>query len=155
MYDKWSQMKKDAPNSIKIEGENYSIEMNSKMEDDLYWQETTAKFDDYFMYSMDYMGKEEMAMPPCGPDAKYDMCKEMAGRDDVCCTHVTMEDSMMMEDAGSSFYRCMTQKVVDASFSMEINGMTMSMQCAGSGAAYLTGSVIIASIIAMISLASF
>lgn len=37
MYDKWSQMKKDAPNSIKIEGENYSIEMNSKMEDDLYW----------------------------------------------------------------------------------------------------------------------
>ena len=105
---------------------------------------------------MDYMGEDYMEMPPCGPDAKYDMCPEMAGRDDTCCTRITMEDAMMMENAQSSFYRCMSHQVVDASFSMEINGMKMSMGCTGgSAAAYFTGSAIFATIIAMITLASF
>jgi hypothetical protein len=53
----------------------------------------------------------------------------------------------------------MNKKVVDAAFSFEINGMKMSMACTDDGkhsaASSLAGSAILASIIAMISMATF
>lgn len=99
-------------------------------------------------------------MPPCGPDAEYDMCKEKVMSQETCCTHIVGVSQLVMERTGqSSFYRCMNQKVVDASFSFEIDGMKMSMSCTdggkGSAAAYFGSSAILATVIAMISFASF
>lgn len=108
------------------------------------------------------MGQDGYGMPPCGPDAEYDMCKEKVFSQETCCTHITGVDKMFIESSEksvSSFYRCMNQKVVDASFSFEIDGMKMSMSCTGdnkgSGASYITGSAILSSIVAMVTLASF
>ena len=53
-----------------------------------------------------------------------------------------------MTDEGSgkqtSFYRCMNEKVVDMSFSVEIDGMSMAMGCSSgsSSAKYLAGTVL-------------
>ena len=66
---------------------------------------------------------------------------------------------MFMDTQVSSFYRCMNKKVVDASFSFEIDGMKMTMSCTGdnkgSAAAYFTGSAILATLVSLITLASF
>lgn len=141
--------------NIKVEGDGYYVEVKTETSDNGYKQETTTKFDNYFMYSMDYMGEAPYDGPECGPHAKTDACKDKVDGEQYCCTHVTMQDSMVMENAGSSFYRCMNQKMVDASFSFEIDGMKMSMQCMGSAASYLTGSAVLASIVAMIALVGF
>lgn len=143
-----------ANQNFKLEGDGYYIEVKTDTSDG-YQQETTTKFDDYFMYSMDYMGEGNYNGPECGPDAKHDMCKEKVGGDEYCCTQVSMQDSMIMENSGSNFYRCMNQKIVDASFSFEIDGMKMSMKCMGSAASYFTGSAVLASIVAMIALVGF
>jgi hypothetical protein len=53
----------------------------------------------------------------------------------------------------------MNVKVVDAAFSFEIDGMKMSMACTGngtmSGAKYFSGAAILASLVALISSATF
>jgi hypothetical protein len=115
-----------ADQSFKIEGDGYYMSVKTDTSDG-YKQETVSKFDDYYMYSMDYMGEKGYDGPECGPYAKQDSCKEKVNGDQYCCTHIQMQDSMVMENAESSFYRCMNQKIVDASFSFEIDGMKMSM----------------------------
>lgn len=147
----------DGSQKFSFEGDNYSMEL--EMDNSNGWKQSySVKFDKYFMYGIDYMGEDGYGMPPCGPDAKYDMCKEKVYSQETCCTHITMQDSMFMENAKSSFYRCMNVKVVDASFSFEIDGMKMSMSCSGddkmSAASYLSGVTIIASLVALISSAT-
>lgn len=58
---------------------------------------------------------------------------------DSCCAHVVMTDKNKGEQ--TSFYRCMNMKVMDVSFAVEIDGMSMNMGCSGdvSGANYLDG----------------
>jgi len=145
-----------ANQNFKFEGDGYYVEVKTDTSDG-YKQETTTKFDDYYMYSMDYMGEGKYDGPECGPNAKHDTCKEKVGGDKYCCAQVSMKDSMVMENAGSSFYRCMNEKIVDASFSFEIDGMKMSMHCMdkGSAASYFTGSAVLATIVAMIALIGF
>ena len=153
-------MSGQSPQNFKMEGDGYYMEVNMDMSNG-YQQETTMKFDNYFMYGMDYVGGEGQHgydMPPCGPDAKYDLCKEKVMSQETCCAHIVGMGEMFMERSGqTSFYRCMNQRVVDASFSFEIDGMKMSMSCTdnSTGSAYFTSSAILAAIIAMISLASF
>lgn len=118
--DDHQDKEKGKAQSFSMNGDDYSVSI--KMEDDTLM--TEMKFDEYFMYGIDHMG-EEGATPPCGPDAEYDMCKEKVFSQDTCCSHV-----VMMDDDGNqknSFYRCMNQNVVDASFSISIDGMKMSM----------------------------
>ena len=53
---------------------------------------------------------------------------------------------MTDKDSGEqqSFYRCMNENVMDMSFHVEINGMSMAMGCSGdaSSAKYLAGTVV-------------
>lgn len=120
---------------------------------------TEAKFDNYFLYSIDTMGEDGFGTPPCGPAAKYDMCKEKVYSQETCCTHVVMMDRNGNQQ--QSFYRCMNQQVVDASFSFEIDGMSMSMMCSGgdgdmmSAAANINGFALLASIISLITISGF
>lgn len=44
------------PQNFKMEGDGYYVEVNTDTSDG-YMQETTVKFDNYFMYGMDYMGE--------------------------------------------------------------------------------------------------
>ena len=93
---------------------------------------TEVKFDNYYMYSIDGtvpMGDKPVEVPPCGPNAKENMCPKMAMSEETCCTRVQMDDDMT--GMTHSFYRCMNQKMVDASFSVQIDGMMMSMACTG------------------------
>lgn len=122
---------------------------------------TETKFDDYFMYSIDKMGpmgEDGYGMPPCGAGAKENMCQKQVYSQNTCCTHVEIKDHS--NNMHHSFYRCMNQKVVDAAFSVEIDGMMMSMQCTGdsmgSAASYFSsGAAILASIMALISMSAF
>lgn len=136
-----------------MQGEGYDVSVQQgkdKYGNDQITSET--KFDQYFMYSIDNMGGNSDEMPPCGPQADYDKCKDLAGSENTCCTQVVMRDEIMEY----SFYRCMNQMVVDASFSVEIDGMKMSMGCTegSSGAAYFT-SAILSSIAALITMSIF
>lgn len=44
------------PQNFKMEGDGYYVEVNTDTSDG-YMQETTVKFDNYFMYGMDYIGE--------------------------------------------------------------------------------------------------
>lgn len=77
------------------------------------------KFDKYFMYSIDNMGGNTNEMPACGPSAKMYECQKTVNSRETCCAQVvTMADG----EEQQAFYRCMNQKVVDASFAIEIDG---------------------------------
>ena len=129
---------------VKVEGDGY--EMNAKFGEIDNGQAliTETKFDQYYMYSMDQMDSDGNSAPNCGPSALQgeDECKQMAGGGDSCCTHVVMTDRGSGKQ--QSFYRCMNQKVVDMSFHVEIDGMSMAMGCAGgaSSAKYLAGTAV-------------
>lgn len=110
------------------------------------------KFDKYFMYGVDSMGGEGNSAPQCGPGMPNGaQCRGGSYGQKSCCAHV-----VMMEGGGreTSFYRCLNQKVVDASFSMEIDGMKMSMGCMDNGSTYV-GGAILASLGALFSMAVY
>ena len=120
---------------------------------------TEMKFDNYFMYSIDGtvpMGEKAIEVPPCGPMAEENSCPKRAMSKDTCCTHVQMDDHMT--GMTHSFYRCMNQKIVDASFSVQIDGMMMSMACTGdqmSAASYFSAATLLASIGTLITISTF
>lgn len=115
---------------------------------------TEMKFDQYFLYSIDNFGGKGNNAPPCGPHANNDYCAESSNSGETCCTHVVMWDQN--KNAQNSFYRCMNYKMVDVGFSVEIDGMEMSMKCMNhhSGASYLS-SITIATFLSLITLAIF
>jgi hypothetical protein len=148
--------------NFKMEGDNYNVNVEVHMSDEGGQKIVTeTKFDNYFMYSIDKMGpmgEDGYGKPPCGPHAEYDLCAEKVYSQETCCAHVEMMDHA--NNMHHSFYRCMNQNVVDAAFSLEIDGMRMSMQCSGgmkgSGASfYSSGAAILASILALISMSAF
>ena len=112
-----------------MEGDNYNVNVEVHMSEEGGQKIVTeTKFDDYFMYSIDKMGpmgEDGYGTPPCGPGAKENMCQKQVYSQNTCCTHVQMKDHS--NNMQHSFYRCMNQKVVDAAFSVEIDGMMMSM----------------------------
>lgn len=105
---------------------------------------TMTKFDDYFMYSMDNIDSTHSMAEQCGPGLEQgrDPCKELVDSGESCCALVVMTDKGSGKQ--DSFYRCMNQKVMDVSFAVEIDGMSMNMGCSSdtSGAKYLIGSFI-------------
>lgn len=91
------------------------------------------KFDKYYMYGIDNMGGKGNGAPGCGPG--IDECSKLVNSKESCCAHVLMTDEGNGEQ--TSMYRCMNQRIVDgASFSVNINGMQVAMQCSKSGASY-------------------
>jgi len=105
------------------------------------------KFDEYFMYGIDNLGGDGNNAPPCGPGVES-QCME--GKS--CCSHVLMTDNYSGEQ--TSFYRCMNMMVVDASITMSIDDMQVSMSCMDSGSTYMA-SAIMASLAALVSVTIF
>jgi hypothetical protein len=82
--------------NFKMEGDGYYIEVNTDTSKG-YMQETTMKFDDYFMYGMDYMGDYGYDMPHCGPGPDNNMCQQKVNSPETCCTHIQGIGEMFME----------------------------------------------------------
>lgn len=137
-----------------IEGDGYEISMSQDKKWDGDQLISVMKFDRYFMYGIDNMGATGNGAPDCGSGQKgsgeqKNSCNDLVKSHNSCCAHVVLHEGSGRQ---TSFYRCMNQKVVDASFSMEMDGIKMSMQCNQSGASktYIT-SAIVASIMALVS----
>lgn len=138
----------DGPKQYNLEGDGYDITL---IEDKKWGGDqltSIMKFDKYFMYGMDNMGGKGNSAPECKIGAK-DPCKKESGKS--CCAHVIMTEG---NGEQTSFYRCMNEKVVDAQFSVEIDGMKMSMACSESSSTYVT-SAIMASLAALASMTVF
>jgi len=71
---------------------------------------------------------------------KEDPCKELVGSSKSCCAHIVMTDRG--SGTQQSMYRCMNERIVDMSFSMEIDGMSLAMGCSNSNAKYLAGAAV-------------
>lgn len=135
-----------------IEGDGYDITVIDDKKHGGMELTTMMKFDRYFMYGIDNVGGKNNSAPECGPGMKDDVCKELTKSDKSCCTHVVMTDGGNGEQ--TSFYRCMNERIVDAKFAFEIDGMKMSMACSKSGSTYVA-SAIVASLAALVSMATF
>ena len=146
---------------MSFKGEGYEVSVDMSMgEDGAQKTVTETKFDNYFMYAIDQSGPMDgrgYNTPQCGPEAERDMCKEKVFSQDTCCANVVMNDrnNNMMH----SFYRCMNMMIVDASFSVEIDGHKMSMACTGdmspSAASYFSGAAFLASIVTLMTMSIF
>ena len=137
---------------MRVEGDGYDIKLTESEAMGGTQLTSEAKFDKYFMYGIDNMDSTGNNAPPCGPgfDPMNDPCKAIVGEEDTCCTHVVMTD----RDSGTqqSFYRCMNEKIVDMSFSVEIDGMSMAMGCSSqSSSAKYIATAAMASIAALAS----
>lgn len=142
--------------SFSFAGDGYSVDVTMDNSNG-YKQTTTMKFDNYFMYGIDYMGEPGYEMPPCGPGAENDLCKEKSNSAETCCARVSSD---LLVEGEQSFYRCMNRMLVDASFAIEIDGMKMSMACTGddkkeSAATYVTGAALLASGVALLASSVF
>lgn len=114
-----------------------------------------VKFDNYFMYGIDQYGGDPNSVPRCGSNvqAGQDDCKERFGFDS-CCAHVIMTNQGSGQQM--SFYRCMSEQMVDLSFSVEIDGMSVAMGCTQpSGAFKMAANGLFAAVIAVIGLTLF
>ena len=110
------------------------------------------KFDQYYLYGMDNIDGKNNSAPHCGPGHVKDACKKTLNSKKSCCAHVVMTDQNSGDQ--TSFYRCMNEKIVDISFTMEIDGMKTSMMCSESSATKVVGAIM-ASLAALISIAIF
>ena len=129
-YDEYIYNYTMPKDSISLFGEDYSFRITTQKDfegNNIITSE--MKFDKYFLFGIDNMGGQANNTPPCGPNIEYDSCKDSVNSDETCCTHITFWDQDKEDQY--SFYRCMNQKVVDASFSVEIDGVKMSMSCSG------------------------
>lgn len=85
------------------------------------------KFDKYFLYGIDNMGGQGNGAPETCSGGQDDPCKNLVGSGKSCCAHVVMTDRG--SGTQQSMYRCMNERIVDMSFSIEIDGMSLAMGC--------------------------
>ena len=111
------------------------------------------KFDKYFLYGIDNMGGQGNGAPETCSGGQDDPCKNLVGSGKSCCAHVVMTDRG--SGTQQSMYRCMNERIVDMSFSIEIDGMSLAMGCSDKSYAKYIASAAVASFATIASLTLF